>query len=308
MNQRLARTVNFGNALEAPTEGEWGLTLTEEYFQLLKEAGFTAIRLPVRWSAHAQAEAPYTIDPEFFKRIDWAVNQALSRGLAIVVNMHHYEEIALDPAAHEPRFIALWEQIAEHYRYYPPALLFEPMNEPNGQMVASRWNKLIPQVLAGIRATNPDRNVVLGPANWNNLSDLDELKLPADDLHLIVTFHYYAPFQFTHQGAEWVQGADAWLGTTWPGSSAKKQILQYDFKIVADWAAANQRPIFMGEFGAYSKADLDSRVAWTDFVAREAEKQGFSWGYWEFGAGFGIYDPAAKQWREPLFRALIPQP
>jgi len=29
--------------------------------------------------------------------------------------------------------------------------------------------------------------------------------LPADDRNLIVTFHYYAPIRFTHQGAPWSQ-------------------------------------------------------------------------------------------------------
>lgn len=305
MNQRLARTVNLGNALEAPNEGEWGVTLQEEFFQIIKEAGFTAVRLPVRWSAHALAEPPYTIDPEFFQRVDWAINQALTNDLAIIVNMHHYEEMALDPVAHEPRFMAIWQQIAERYQAYPNDLLFEPMNEPNGAVVASRWNKLVAAVLPVIRASNPTRNLVIGPAEWNNLSALDELTLP-DDQHLIVTFHYYQPFQFTHQAAEWVQGSAGWLGTEWKASSAEKQMVQYDFKIVAQWAKDNQRPIFLGEFGAYSKADMASRERWTAFIAREAEKQGFSWSYWEFCSGFGVYNLAIRQWNEPLLKALIP--
>jgi len=90
MNQLLGRGVNLGNALEAPTEGEWGVVLQEEYFDLIKQAGFNSIRLPVRWSAHALAERPYTIDPVFMKRVDWAVANALSRGLPIIVNIHHY--------------------------------------------------------------------------------------------------------------------------------------------------------------------------------------------------------------------------
>lgn len=306
MNQRLAHTVNLGNALEAPNEGEWGVTLKEEFFQLIQTAGFTAVRLPVRWSAHALEAEPYTIDPEFFKRVDWAVAQALENNLAIVVNMHHYEAMALDPAGHQARFVALWKQIAEHYQSYPNALLFEPMNEPNGQMVASRWNDLIASTLPVIRATNPTRNIVIGPANWNDLQALDELNLPADDQHLIVTFHYYQPFQFTHQGAEWVQGSGDWLGTEWTARSAQKQTVQYHFKLVAQWAEANKRPIFLGEFGAYSKADMDSRARWTDFVAREAEAHGFSWGYWEFCSGFGVYDLASGQWNEPLKQALLP--
>src|SRR5262249_60400971 len=104
----LGRGVNLGNALEAPREGAWGLTLKEEYFQLIKDAGFRSVRLPVRWSAHAAAEPPYTIDAAFFQRIDWAVEQALSRGLAAVLNVHHYDEMFRDPDRHLPRLLGLW--------------------------------------------------------------------------------------------------------------------------------------------------------------------------------------------------------
>lgn len=47
------RGVNMGNMLEAPNEGDWGLFVKEEYFDTIKEAGFDFVRLPVRWSTHA---------------------------------------------------------------------------------------------------------------------------------------------------------------------------------------------------------------------------------------------------------------
>jgi len=92
MNQRLGRGVNLGNALDAPSEGEWGVVLTNEYFDLIKQAGFNSIRLPVRWSAHAMTNAPYTIAPEFLQRVDWAVSNALSRNLPVVLNIHNFTE------------------------------------------------------------------------------------------------------------------------------------------------------------------------------------------------------------------------
>lgn len=54
LNQQLGRGVNLGNALEAPREGEWGMYLEAEYFALIAEAGFNAVRVPIKWSAHAQ--------------------------------------------------------------------------------------------------------------------------------------------------------------------------------------------------------------------------------------------------------------
>jgi len=47
-------------------------------------------------------------------------------------------------------------------------------------------------------------------------------------------------------------------------------------------------------------------MRWTRAVREEAEGAGLSWAYWEFAAGFGIYDPSTRAWREPLLRALIP--
>jgi len=223
-----------------------------------------------------------------------------------VINMHHYLEIFQDPDGNKDRFIAIWKQIAEHYKDYPAGLLFEPLNEPNGALTAGKWNQLLETTLPVIRASNPDRNIVIGPADWYSFRRLPDLKLPKDDQHIIVSFHYYLPFEFTHQGAEWVDGSQKWLGTVWKGTSNDKSSIAYDFDVIQRWAQTENRPIYLGEFGAYSKADLDSRVLWTDFMARSSEERGFSWAYWEFCAGFGIYDPQLKIWNDRLVSALVP--
>lgn len=303
--RRLGRGVNFGNMLEAPTEGEWGITLDESYFDLVKAGGFNTIRLPVRWSAHALAEAPYSIDPVFFARVDWAVDNATRRGLNIVVNMHHYEDLMKKPKEHQQRFVALWRQIGARYADRPHSVLLEICNEPNG-MSAAFWNTFMLDALAAVRESNPTRIVVIGGTDWNSVNGLLELKLPDADRNLLATFHYYAPFEFTHQGAEWVNGAEAWLGTKWEGSGRDKVNVDWDLDRAAAWAKADNRPLWMGEFGAYSKADMAARERWTAYLARAAEHRSISWAYWEFGAGFGVYDRAAQAWVEPIKRALVP--
>ncbi len=306
-NRLLGRGMNFGNALEAPREGDWGLTLQEDYFERVHKAGLNSVRVPICWSAHAGTEAPYEIDAAFFKRIDWVVEQALSRDLVIVINVHHYDALLRDPDKHEARLLALWKQIAERYRDRPDHLYFELLNEPNGKLTEERWNILIPKLLDTLRPSNPKRVVIVGPGQWNNLNSLDKLRLPEKDRNLIVTFHYYSPFHFTHQGAEWARDSNKWKGTTWTGTPKETEELSKDFGKAAAWSKKNGRPLFLGEFGSYQVADMDSRARWTRAVAREAEKHGFSWAYWEFGAGFGAYDLKAKAWREPLLKALLDQ-
>jgi endoglucanase len=304
-NKRLGRGVNLGNALEAPKEGDWGVTLKAEYFKAIADAGFQTVRLPVKWSAHATADPPYTIDAKFFERIDWCVDQALANKLNIIVNVHHYGEADADPDSHLPRLVGLWEQIAARYKDRPAGVYFELFNEPNTKLVEGRWNAAVAELLKTARKTNPTRPVIVGPANWNAITALDKLELPAGDRNLILTVHLYDPFQFTHQGAPWAKGSGKWKGTKWAGTDAEKAAITKQLDKAAAWAKAHDRPVFLGEFGAYQEADTESRARWTRFVAREAEARGFSWAYWEFCAGFGAYDPKAAAWREPLRAALL---
>ena len=303
-NARLGRGINLGNALEAPGEGEWGVRLKASYFQAIKQAGFATVRLPVKWSAHAAREAPYTIDADFAKRVDWAIDQALANGLNIIVNIHHYDEIYVRPDEHLPRLIGIWRQIAARYKDRPASVYFELLNEPMDRLTEAKWNAAMPQVLAAVRETNPTRPVIIGPGRWNSIDALDKLELP-DDRNLIVTVHYYSPFEFTHQAASWVDGSDRWKGRRWTGSEREKAEVTAALKKAAAWGEAHHRPLFLGEFGAYQAADLESRVRWTRHVVHEAERLGLSWAYWEFCSGFGAYDPDAEEWREELKAALV---
>lgn len=305
-NQQLGRGINLGNALEAPQEGAWGVFLQEEYFTAIAEAGFQHVRVPIRWNAHALAAPPYTIDPDFFARIDWVVEQATANGLLVVLNIHHYEGMFSDHRGHSERFIALWRQIAEHYADAPDSVLFELLNEPHDGLTSRAWNAIVPAAIAAIRPSNPTRNLIVGPGNWYNISQLNALSLPAEDGHLIVTVHYYEPFHFTHQGAEWVAGSSPWLGTMWEGDRNQRRAVEADLGRAARWGKANGYPIYLGEFGAYSRAEMDSRARYTAFVARTAESLGMSWAYWEFGAGFGAYERGTGTWKEELLTALVP--
>jgi endoglucanase len=303
----LRRGINLGNMLEAPTEGDWGLRVRPEYLSLAKQAGFDFVRLPIRWNAHAGGSEPYTIDPAFFVRIDQIIGWALENHLAIILDFHNYGEIMTNPSANQQRFLGIWRQIAEHYRDLPPQVMFELLNEPNDWLNAATWNDYAREALAVIRLSNPSRVVIIDTPASGYYAWVNTLEVP-NDLHVMVTFHYYEPFRFTHQGADWL-GVDTsgWLGTTWQGTDAEKTAVEHEFDQVAAWAQRLHARIFLGEFGAYSRADLASRIRWTSFIARVAEQHGFPWAaYWEFAAGFGIYDPEAGMWRLGLLQALIP--
>ena len=303
INKTLARTVNLGNALEAQNEGQLGITLTESYFEIIKQAGFTAVRVPIKWSSHAEAKAPYKIARDFWLRIDWVIQNAKKNDLTVILDLHNYDELIKDPLAHKNRWLGLWRQVADRYKNQPETVIFELCNEPNGNL-EPYWNAYMKKALEIVRVTNPARAVIVGPNAWNNADQLKNLELPQDS-NLIVTFHNYTPFNFTHQGAEWWTDGAKHLGTTWTATDAQKLELRTYMDQALIFSKAHNRPIFMGEFGAYKRGDLESRVRWTKFVRQEAEVRGFSWGYWEFASGFGIYDWLNDRWRKELLDALI---
>jgi endoglucanase len=170
---------------------------------------------------------------------------------------------------------------------------------------APTWNSLFSELLGVVRQTNPTRIVVVGPTSWNSFKELPNLQLPADP-NLLVTFHYYEPFRFTHQGASWTNMTQL-HGITW-GSEADRARLAGDFAKVAAWSKASGRPVLLGEFGAYDQAPLDSRVAYTAAVARAAEQRGWAWSYWQFDSNFVVYLIDEDRWNEPIYRALVPAP
>ncbi|MEQ9264582.1 MAG: glycoside hydrolase family 5 protein [Balneolaceae bacterium] len=302
-NIALGRGINLGNALEAPNEGDWGITLQAEWFSLIKQAGFSSVRIPVRWSAHTSAEAPYTIDEGFLERVDWAIAQALQNDLMVMFNIHHYEEIFDNPVGERDKFLAIWEQLSLRYKDQPAEVLFEILNEPHGALTAELWNQLLPLGLEKIREHNPYRTVVIGAAEWGGIPGLLKLDIP-DDGNLIVTVHYYEPFQFTHQGAEWVDNSDPWLGTTWDGTPEEVSAVENHFQTIVDWGEDRGVPINIGEFGAYSKADSPSRGRWTAAIVSFALANDMSYHYWEFASGFGIYNPNTGAWDVDLLNGL----
>jgi endoglucanase len=156
-----------------------------------------------------------------------------------------------------------------------------------------------------VRETNPDRTLIIGPIYSNRIEYLDVMKLPEDDRNIIATVHYYFPHAFTHQGAPWAvrwgQGRDVeWLETP-----SEQEAIEWTFSKGQDWSKTHNRPLYLGEFGVYDTAPMASRVRWLSFVIREAEKLGWSWGYWQFDSDFILYDIDHDRWIEPVLNALI---
>jgi endoglucanase len=277
----------------------------ERHFQRIHEAGFQSVRIVLQAMSHMNPEN--RLDPAWFKTLDWAVEKATANGLTAILDEHDFNVCGQNAEGCKPKLMAFWEQVAEHFKDAPESVLFEILNEPNTQVTPEVWNAWVKEALGIIRKTNPQRNVIVGPASWNNIRFLDRLDLPEDDRHIVVTVHYYLPMNFTHQGARWVKSTAELHGVPW-GTDEEKRKVKTDFAGVQEWAKAHRRPILLGEFGAYDRggADMESRVQYTSHLARTAEALGWAWAYWQFDSDFIVYDMAKDEWVEPIRKALIP--
>ncbi len=276
-----------------------------KHFRLVKEAGFNSVRVNLHAFRHMDRDQGWALRPAWWETLDWAVKNATDQGLMIILDLHEFNAIGEDPENHKDRFLAFWRQMSAHCQNTPESVVFEVLNEPCKKLTPALWNTWLGEALAIIREKNPTRTAIAGPAFWNSVDHLHELELPASDRNLIATVHYYKPMEFTHQGASWSAHKDK-LGVDWQGTPEELAALQRDFDKVTSWAKEQNRPVLLGEFGAYDQAAMDARVRYLKAVTRAAESRGWSWAYWQFDSDFILWDMDRDAWVEPILRALIP--
>jgi endoglucanase len=315
------RGANLGNYLEAPRGQSWGVTVAAEEFAAMKREGFDHVRVPIGWQHYAGVAPDFTLAPEIFARVDFVVTNAIANHLAVMINIHHFDELDKNPAGATEEFLKIWQQIAAHYKSFPNTLAFELDNEPHDRATTAAMNPIYAEAIAAIRQSNPQRTIFVEPGGWGDIGELKNLVLPPDD-NVIVSVHCYEPFHFTHQGATWTGKDFLQTGIVFPGPPEKPLepnlalepkpwvldwIKKYNtlpaaknpsgpaafagkLKYVRAWSDYYGRPIHIGEFGAFTKADPQSRANFYSAFRRTAENLQLGWCIWDWSAGFRYWD------------------
>jgi len=320
--QRIVRDmgpgINLGNVFEAPDDAfagfnpesytsAWNETVVPANFVALGDSGFKNMRIPVSWEEHLTgAGAECVVDEGWMNQVFWAVDHAINNGMVVVLNAHHWDAIYNDdPETEIPCLLSVYAQMMQRVvKYSPDSLVVETLNEPRGNITSARWNEVVAAIINVVRTADPERVVMVGTYNYNSYSAISQLALPEGDKNLIVTFHYYDPFAFTHQGATFVD-PEYPTGTKWTASLSETRAVKNAFNTMKTWSDENGIPVYLGEFGAYEMADDESREIWTTYISTLAKNLGFGSAYWEFCSGFGVYDDLTGEWKDYLMRALL---
>jgi endoglucanase len=136
----------------------------------------------------------------------------------------------------------------------------------------------------------------------------------ADD-NIIYTFHFYEPFLFTHQGADWVGDQVATTGIPFPYDAKKyppinpqvigtwgesnyyqykndgnEQAVHDKLQIVKNWSNKYYVPVLCGEYGVYNKyTDADSRCRYIKTVRKNLKLLGMPGVLWDYNTNFSIF-------------------
>ena len=288
------RCINLGNGLDAPAEGDWGYVIERGHLSAIAAAGFDTIRLPVRFSAHWNGR----IEPSFLARVDEVIGWAREDGLRVILDLHHFEELMQNPDAYSDTFLSIWKKLSAHYRDASEELIFELLNEPTGSLTTEKAVALFSTAMPIIRTENPDRWVIISGGDWSDEAEL--AALPVFDDRTVHTFHFYKPWEFTHQQAEWI--ANPPPPSTWGTEEDRRDVLN----LLQIGLGHDAAPVFLGEFGVYDAAPDEDARAWLELVRSSAEEAGVGWCVWSFSSTFRTYDTQTESWIGHRLEALIP--
>jgi endoglucanase len=292
--------------------------ITTEDIALIKSLGFDHVRLGVNPQPMLTEHEPNRIPPDYLGYLDGAVKMILDHGLNVVIDLHPDSDFKARLAKEDDfveQFADFWRALAAHYSTWDSDRVYlEILNEPE-LSDRYRWLGMQVKLAAAIRNGAPNHTIIAAGARWSNDDEL-VFQEPLRDPNVIYNFHFYEPYVFTHQGANWSAYSWHWLrGLSYPSNpeSAKRAaelepdeverlaVIRYGFehwdaaridaemKQAADWARDRGVPVVCNEFGVYRKyADPQDRAAWLHDARTAFEKNGIGWTIWDYSGDFGV--------------------
>jgi len=286
---------------------------TRKDIDYIHSAGFDHIRLPIDeeqlWDETGKRNA------DAFELMKHSLEWCREAGLRVIVDLHilrshHFnkkEKPLWTVPAEQDKFIALWKDLSGFLHEWPQSMVaYELMNEPVADD-PEQWNTLVARLVDSIRQWEPERTIVIGSNRWQSANTFDKLKIPKNDRHILLSFHFYEPFFLTHYQASWTNLKDFRGDVNYPGqivlrSKIPEQQRVYNRDTLMKMmqkplrlADSLKLPLYCGEFGVIDKSPRESKLAWYRDMVSIFEARGIAYANWNYKAGsFGIVDKDMK--------------
>ncbi len=313
--------------------------ITEADVKNIADMGLDHIRLG--FDQIVVEESPYKYRDEIFEIIKRFASWCKKYDLNLVLNLHkslgNYCDIKEDVTLLESpelqdRFVALWREFEKRFAGYD-YVAFELLNEVR-DVKADDWNSLAGRAVSEIRKLNPDRIIIIGGTHWNSPSAVGRIKL-FDDPNIVYTFHFYEPFEFTHQRGvlqapplfynrvmhypsdiapykEYRECVGADLGSYKKLARMDKEALRKMLQPAFDFAKKHpDKILWCGEFGTIRHAPMRSRENYMRDIISMLKENGIQYCVWNYlstpndGNRFSLVDDDNRKILSPELLKII---
>lgn len=313
--------------------------ITEDDVKNIADMGLDHIRLG--FDQIVVEESPYKYRDEIFEIIKRFASWCKKYDLNLVLNLHkslgNYCDIKEDVTLLESpelqdRFVALWRKFEKRFEGYD-YVAFELLNEVRN-VKADDWNSLAGRAVSEIRKLNPDRIIIIGGTHWNSPSTVGRIKL-FDDPNIVYTFHFYEPYEFTHQRGvlqapplfynrvmhypsdiapyrEYRECIGADLGSYKKLARMDKEALRKMLQPAFDFAKKYpDKILWCGEFGTIRHAPLRSRENYMRDIISMLKENGIQYCVWNYlstpndGNRFSLVDDDNRKILSPELLKII---
>ncbi|WP_321478804.1 cellulase family glycosylhydrolase [uncultured Bacteroides sp.] len=323
---------NLGNSMEVPANlgGETGWNnpkTTKTFIDVVKAAGFNAVRIPCAWDSYIENRATYKVKDSWLARVKEVVDYCIDNDMYVILNIHwdggwleNNPTMAKQGEVNREQQ-ALWKQIAINFRTYDEHLLFAGTNEVHVADVYSdpttenntaqqSYNQTFIDAVRATGGRNRFRNLIVQTYNTNIAYGVKYMKMPIDVVQnrMMVEVHYYDPYDFALNGSSSIYywGMD-YKKYGLVGDWGQEGYLESTFALMKTNFVDKGYPVILGEFGAIRRSSLvndvlghhlESRAYYLESVTATAKKYGMVPFYWDNGDignnGMGIFDRFAN--------------
>ena len=266
-------------------------------------------------------------DDTLFMVLDSFVKWTGKYNMSLVIDYHEYDNSYNLTSAKDENYIKMmaetWKHVAAHYAENTREdLFFELLNEPdmsNGKVTAALWTNAAQAMIDAIRTVDTKHTILFGDAQWYSITLLAK-RTPFTDDNIIYVIHTYEPFTFTHQGGSWTDYATI-KNIPFPYDPAKWSTVSGDFGVTAStkayvktniknyyktgskeaimveilkakkWAAANNVPVIINEFGALNlRSTAESRINYLTAMREICDTLQIPWTHWGYTGNFSVIE------------------